>query len=210
MHRTHAKSITVDDLPEPCRSCLFWETGGPPGSETPPSRRARDRDAKQSWWHATELEWGTFALGLREGEELIGYAVVTTPSYLEGAASIGRVSDDALLMAVLWTADGVDDADSVAASLVESALALAVAHDASALEAFGASRGGPDCVPDEALLRRRGFRLLHGGFPYRHYRLDVRSTARLRDGVEEAAAYVRRLVRRTRLGRVPSMPTSSR
>lgn len=210
MHHSHAKAITVDDLPEPCRSCVFWEAAGPPAPEAPPSRRVSDRVAKESWWQATGLEWGTFALGVRHGDELLGYAVMTPASYLRGSASFGRVSDDALLLAVLWTSPSAQEPESIAASLVESAVSLAAARKFTAIEAFGTARGGPDCVPDERMLQACGFMRLHAASSYRHYRLDLRSTARWKEGVEEALAHVRRLLRRSRLGRVPSMPTSAR
>jgi hypothetical protein len=207
MARSRVSEIDVDAVPEPCRSCVFWEAGGPPGSEVPTRSQQAARVAKESWWQATALEWGPCAVGAWDADRLMGYSLVAPPHYLKGSARFRRVTEDALLLAVLWTAEDVDE-EQVTGWLVETVLRLSVARNVRAVEAFG-SPGGHPCVPDERLLQANGFELLRSGYPYRQYRIDLRQTARWREGVEEALIGVRRALNRGTLGRVPSMPASS-
>lgn len=206
MTRWHLSEIEVDALPSPCRECTFWEAGGKPGSRLGERERAAARVSKESWWQATALEWGPCGLGAWHGERLAGYAIVAPGSYLKGSTRFGRVTDDALLLATLWLADDFEE-EQVAGALVEAALRMVAARGAQALEAFASPSGADSCVPDEVVLRSCGFDLIQQRLPYPHYRLDLRQTARWKEGIEDALGGVRRILRGRRLGRVPSMPS---
>lgn len=197
----------MEGLPAPCRTCLFWEAGAPPPTKAASRRDDAARLAKESWWQATALEWGACGLGLWTNGTLLGYTMVTPPAFLEQPARLGRVTEDALLLAVLWTADDVDT-DQVALELVEGALRLVIAHGARALEAFASPTGRDPCIPAEDTLRACGFTLRRSADPYSLYRLDLRQTARWHESVEEALRGLRQVLGRRRLGRVPSMPAA--
>lgn len=207
MTRWHLSEIGVEALPSPCRECVFWEAGGLPGPELSDRERATARVSKESWWQATCLEWGPCGLGAWHGDRLAGYATIAPGHYLKGAARFGRVTEDAFLLATLWTAPDVEQ-EEVAGALVEAALRMVAARGAQALEAFVSPSGDDPCVPGEDLLRACGFDLIQRRFPYPHYRLDLRQTARWREGIEEALVGVRRLLRGRGLGRVPSLPSA--
>lgn len=207
MSRLHLTEVTVEALPEPCGQCLFWEAGGKPGPEVDDDERAAARVAKESWWQATALEWGSCGIGAWQGDRLLGYVTVAPASYLGGAAKLGRVTDDALLMGVLWI-DEETAPEGTAAWLVEAALRQVAARGARALEAFGSPTGKDSCVPAEAVLQACGFELLRWDQPYPHYRLDLRRTARWHERAEEAVVALRRVLRGRKLGRVPSMPST--
>ena len=206
MARQHLAEVNVDLLPEPCRSCLFWETGGPPGPDQPEEARHAAREGKEAWWRATNLEWGACGLGVWDEDRLVGYGLIVPPSYARGAARLGRVTEDALLLAVLWVDDQSEEGAAVAERIVGGALLMVAARGARALEAF-ASPNGRACLTDERLLRDTGFSLLRSQRPYPHYRLDLRQTARWKETAESALASLRAALRERRVGRVPSLPS---
>lgn len=206
MGRLQVTELDLGDLPLPCRDCVFWEAGGPPGPDLPPDQRARARAAKEAWWRTAALEWGHCGHAVWDGRRLRGYSLFAPAGHLEGATRFGRVTEDALLLALLWTEPPGDE--GVARLLVEEALKAVAVRGARALEAFGSPRSGQPCLVHEAILRSCGFALLRRGFPYPHYRLDLRQTARWRDAAEEALAQVRRSLRGRSLRRVPSLPST--
>src|SRR6476619_7047841 len=91
----------LDALPDPCRSCLFWELD--------PVRRARVEDPrgeKDAWLSEVLREWGSCGrVALVDGEP-VGYLVYAPAAYVPGAASFptAPASPDAVLMTTVYVA----------------------------------------------------------------------------------------------------------
>ena len=177
----------LDELPEPCRSCVFWEAAAAP----PPSGDDVDgRERKRAWWQATHLDWATPGKAAYDAGELIGYATFAPGGLLPRSRRLGGASDDALLLATLWVAPAYRG-QGVATALLHAVLRDVRRHRARALEAF-AARGGAaaSCVVDEGFLLARGFvvQRAHVAFPL--LRLDLRRTVweSLSEAVEGAAS----------------------
>jgi GNAT superfamily N-acetyltransferase len=179
MGRLHDVTLeTLDGLPEPCRSCVFWEDArGRQGAASDPRQ---GRAAKEAWWQATQLEWGTPSKALYIGGTMAGYAAFAPGAHYPRARRLGpTVSDDALLLAVLWVAPEHRGA-GLARTLLQAVLREAHRHGSRAVEAYGWRHQPADatCLIPEDFLLANGFAVLHEHELSPLLRLDLRQTAR--------------------------------
>jgi GNAT superfamily N-acetyltransferase len=180
---------TLGDLPEACRSCVFWEVGsarrGPAG--------APGAAGKEAWVQATQLEWGAPGKVLYLDDEAIGYALFAPPAHLPRGRVMDRSpSEDAILLATLWIDPEQRDA-GLAKVLLIAILREVHKRGARALEAYGV-RGGvlpATCVLPEGLLTANGFEVLHDDPQLPLLRLDMRKTVRWTESMSHALEGVR-------------------
>lgn len=200
----------LDDLPAPCRACVFWETAhGPRGPDEEAPQAARD--GKEAWWQAAQLEWGSPAKGVRAHDRLVGYALYGPAEQFPRARRLGRPpSEDALLLAALWVEPDARG-QHLATALLQGVLRECHRAGRRAVEAFGMRNLPADvaanCVLPAEFLLARGFVIWrdHRRFPL--FRLDLRQTARWQESVGEAVAGVlSALRRRGEPAHVPSRP----
>ena len=93
----------LDALPDPCRSCLFWELD--------PVRRARAEDPrgeKDAWLSRVLREWGSCGRVALVDDVPVGYLIYAPEAFVPGAASFptAPVSPDAVLMTTAYVAPG--------------------------------------------------------------------------------------------------------
>lgn len=183
--RLHDLTIgNLDDLPEGCRSCVFWEVGtsarGPAGGE--------GRDGKEAWLQATQLEWGAPGKVVYVDDLPVAYGMFAPGSHFPRTRHLGHVpSGDALLLAVLWVAPDLREA-GLAKVLLHSLLRETHRRGARALEAYGV-RAGPlptSCLLPEGFLLANGFTVLHEHAEHPLLRLDLRTTVRWQESVSSA------------------------
>lgn len=200
-------SLTLDnlgDLPDACRSCVFWELD-PVAAERACEAGGAALE-KEAWVSATLLEWGTCGYLAYVDAAPAGYVMFAPPAYVPRSVAFptAPVSPDAVL---LMTARLVPE---FAGAGLGRMLVQAVARDAArrgirAVEAFG-HHGEPDdavtqagasgrpahaaaataCVLPADYLLAVGFKTVR---PHPHtprLRLDIRSTASWRADVEGA------------------------
>jgi len=180
---------TLHDLPSPCRSCLFWESrDGRRGGATGVPRTAGV--AKEAWWQATQLEWGTPGKGVLVDDQLVAYALFAPRDHIPRARRLGPApSGDALLLATAWV-DPAHRHAGIATLLLQSVLRETHRRGARALESYGdrlrpAGTTGT-CVLPEAFLLARGFRLRQDHHEFPLLRLDLRQTVRWQESVGHA------------------------
>jgi GNAT superfamily N-acetyltransferase len=169
-------SERLDDLPDACRACAFWEsTSREPG---PTADVAGARDAKAAWWQAVTLDWGTPGKAVYHGDELVAYALFAPGDHIARARHLGRgVSDDALLLATVWVHPAHRDG-GLGKALLVGALRETHRRGSRALEAYAARRGARACMLDEAFLLANGFTVLAEHARYPLLRLELRQTVR--------------------------------
>jgi GNAT superfamily N-acetyltransferase len=175
---------TLDDLPEACRSCAWWEVATAQRGPGGPQAAA----AKEAWVQATQLEWGAPGKVLYVDDEPAGYGLLAPGRLLPRARSFGHApSDDALLLAALWVAPEVRE-HGLARILLQALLREAHRRGARALEAYGVRRGPlpASCVLAEGFLLANGFSVLHEHAQHPLLRLDLRQTARWQESVSHA------------------------
>lgn len=203
--------ITLDslaELPEPCRTCVFWE-GGPAGSlptAVTGSAAAERHDpepdcsaGKEAWLSGVLLDWGGCGSILTVDGVVAGFVLYAPAGYVPRAAAFGSspVSADAVL---LMTARVVPEfADGgLGRVLVQAAAKELIRRGFRAIEAFGRAGGGdpvagepghggqPCCVLPVGFLRAVGFKTVRPHPVNPRMRLELRSVATWRTDVESA------------------------
>lgn len=192
----------VDDLPDRCRTCLFWELGRPrPGArdDTSLDELAGDpRVQKHAWCGAQNLEAGAPGRVIRRDEKVVAYALfAAAEQFAPRRPPIPATSRDALVLATVWV-DPPAREEGLARRLVQATVKEAIARGLPAVEAYGDRRfREADCVLPATFLLHEGF-TVHREHPrYPLLRLDVRRTARWTESIEATWDEVRdRLPRR--------------
>jgi GNAT superfamily N-acetyltransferase len=210
---------TLDDLPEACSSCVFWELD--------PVRRQRAQDSgecrseKEAWISRTLLEWGSCGrLAYVDGQPA-GYVLYAPPVFLPGADAFptAPVSEDAVLLATAVILPGFAG-QGLGRVLMQTVVKDLVKRGGiRALEAIGdnrrtregrhdaGSRGYGGCVLPADYLLRVGFKTQRAHHRYPRMRLELRSAVTWRDEVETA---LERLLGAVRPVRLPAPDPSHR
>ncbi len=198
------RPLTPADLPEPCRSCTYWEfEDGRRGPEVPEAEAEHTRQAKADWWHAASQRWHPIGLGVG-GERLTAWALLGPPGAFPRARALGVSAPDAAVLAHLWLAE--DDDVEAAGALVRAAAVRAAAWHLRALEAVAAHGRAEPCHPRLTLLASLGFRPVRLGVRRTVLRLDLRQLPGVR---ERVLGVLRETARRVaRPGEAPTLPTS--
>lgn len=197
----------VDELPETCRSCLFWELGLP---RPDPRRGHVDELAgdaamqKQAWWSSEVLEAAPPGRVIRVGEKLAGYVLFAGPGrFSPRKAPAPETSEDALLLATIWIEPTMRER-GLGRQLVQAAVKEAIRLDLAAVEAYGDRRfREQECVLPAMWLLHEGFEVHREHPRYPVLRLETRRTVRWADTLEHALDDIRALVPR----RVPAPGT---
>jgi hypothetical protein len=176
----------LEDLPTPCRACLFWELGPvAEAKEVPVDEAALEKEA---WVSATLLEWGSCGKIAYMAGVPAGYVMFAPPGFVPRSMSFptSPVSGDAVLLMIAkvlpeWASAGLGRmlAQSVAAELVPRGV--------KAIEAFGST--GPasqGCLLPADYLRSVGFKTVRPHPMYPRLRMELKSTVTWRYDVEYA------------------------
>lgn len=190
-------SSNLDDLPEDCRSCVFWEVAsagrGPAGPQ--------GAQGKEAWLQATQLEWGAPGKVIYVDDRPVAYGLFAPGDHFPRGRRLGHApSEDALLLAALRVEPELREA-GLAKVLLHALLRETHRRGARALEAYGV-RGGvlpTSCVLPEGFLLANGFTVLHEHAEHPLLRLDLRQTVRWQESVSQALeGVVSALARRER------------
>lgn len=175
----------LSELPEPCRSCLFWEvTDAPRGAD--PSEPEAAAKAKEAWWQAQALEEPIVSRRAVVDDRLAGYALAGDVSTLPRARRLGpTVSEDALLLAVLWV-DPALRGGGIGRALAQQVLREAAQMGRQAVEAYGRTGTDARCLLNVAELEALGFVVARPHVRFPLLRLDLRQTARWTETVGQA------------------------
>lgn len=189
------RSEDVVHLPEPCRSCLFWELADAPRGPQP-GRAAEVVEAKQLWYRAVELDAGPPGLLLRDEGRTLAFAGFVPSEQAHRTRRLGAIpSDDALVLTTMWI-----HPDARGAGIAKEMLhrVLKHAHDAGlrAVEATGARTSVATCLLPEEFLLACGFVVHHHHPRYPLLRLDLRQTVRWQHAMEHALEGVRAVLGR--------------
>lgn len=197
----------LDELPERCRTCLFWELGRPrpdPRAERVDELAADPRVQKHAWCGTQALDDGAPGRVLKIDDKVVAWALFAGPdAFAVRRPPIVATSRDALVLATVWV-EQTHREQGLGRRLVQAAIKEAIARQLPAVEAYGDRRHREaDCVLPAAFLLHEGFRV-HREHP-RHplLRLDVRRTARWTESIESRWDDVRELLPRRAPAPVP-------
>ena len=182
----------LDDLPRPCRRCVFWELD-------PVARQAAEESGdveleKEAWLSATLLDWGSCGKIVYVDSLAAGFLTYAPPVHVPRSMAFptSPVSADAVL---LMTARLLPEfvGAGLGRMLVQTAAKDLTRRGVRALEAFGRANpaDGSQLVPGGCLLPADfllavGFKTVrpHPIFP--RLRLDLRNALSWREDVEVA------------------------
>lgn len=198
----------VDELPERCRRCLFWEAGADRPAEDETDDDAADRVRKQGWITAQSLEDGPPGALARNAKRTVGYSLFAPAGvFAPRSTTVPPLSHDALLLATAWVAP-THRGRGVGRLLVRAAVREAIRLDLRAVEAYGDRRARSwDCVLPAAWLLEEGFEVTAEHPRYPLLRIDTNRVARWAESLEHA---VEELLGRARPVRAPQPTTSAR
>jgi GNAT superfamily N-acetyltransferase len=174
----------LDQLPDPCRRCAFWELGMRAGA----SGTDEAGTQKEAWTSAVVMEWGPVGHLLSVAGTVAGYSLYAPAGYFDQVGSQGArpVSRDAVLLATL-AVDPAFEGQGLGRVLLQSMARDLTKRKVRAAEAF-ADRAwdGRRCLIPAGFLEASGFQVVrdHPRFPL--MRMDLR-TALSWKGVGEAA-----------------------
>lgn len=173
----------LDELPAPCRSCLFWELD--------PVRRDRVEDPcaeKDAWVSEVLREWGSCGRVAIVDEQPVGYLMYAPVAFVPGAAGFptAPVSPDAVLLTTVYV-DPAFARGGLGRMLVQGmARDLIERGGIRAVEAFGDTRGAGRCVIPVDFLGGVGFKTQRAHSTTPRMRMELRSALTWKDEVEAA------------------------
>jgi GNAT superfamily N-acetyltransferase len=198
---------TLDDLPTPCRGCVFWELDAVAGKAA--VRMGDTELEKEAWLSQVLLDFGSVGTVLYVDGAPAGYAMYAPAAYLPRIASFptAPVSSDAVVFVtarLLPRYGGL----GLGKSLVQAAAKDVMKRGFRAMEAFGDSKWAePACVLPTDFLLAAGFVTVREHPVHPRLRLDLRSTVTWRSEVEAA---VEKLMGAIRPEPVPPRPAAVR
>ncbi len=187
----------VEELPEPCRTCLFWELGAPrPDPRAVPvgggagsrGRPATDALVRKEAWVSSRVQEATPpGHAVRADGEVVAHAVCApSDTFARRPWPVPPSSPDALLLATVWVVPGRRD-HGLGRLLLQAAIRDAIRADVAAVEAYGDRRWQErNCLLPATWLLREGF-VVHREHPRTPLlRLEVKRTARWAESLEHA------------------------
>lgn len=192
--------LTLDnlsDLPEKCRSCVFWELDPVAGA------RARDGGGadleKEAWVSDTLLEWGSCGQLMYVDDVPAGYVLYAPAAYVPRSIAFptSPVSPDAVLL-MTGRIRPEFAGGGLGRILIQGVARDVVRRGIRAIEAFGrigAAAADADaegdssahgCVLPAEYLLAVGFKTVRAHPRTPRLRLDARTTASWRDDMEAA------------------------
>jgi GNAT superfamily N-acetyltransferase len=177
---------TLEDLPGPCRRCVFWELD--------PVARGRAEEAgdtsfeKEAWLSSTLLQWGSCGKLVYVDDAPVGFSMFAPPAYVPRAAAFptSPVSADAVLLAIVHIVPEFRET-GLARVLLQSVAQDLIRRNVRAIEAFGSV--GPlagECVLPVDHLLAVGFKTVRPHARWPRLRLDLKTTLTWREDVEVA------------------------
>jgi GNAT superfamily N-acetyltransferase len=176
----------LDDLPDPCRRCVFWELDPVAGQRA--SEAGDPALEKEAWISATLLEWGSCGQVAYVDGVPAGFVLYAPPAFVPRSVAFptAPVSPDA---ALLMTARVLPDVGGggLGRMLVQASAKDLLRRGIRALEAYGDARWeAPACVVPANYLLSVGFKTVRPHHRWPRLRLELRSTVSWREEVEVA------------------------
>jgi len=186
----HVAALTLDnldDLPERCRRCVFWELSERLG------KQALDFGAteleKEAWVSEVLLEWGSCGRIVHVGGVPAGYVIYAPPSAVPRAEEMptGPVSADAVLLTTMQVMPAFSGA-GLGRMLAQAVVRDLARRGVKAIEVFGDQRPGtePGCLVPADFLRGVGFKTIRPHPRWPRLRMELRSAMTWKEDVESA------------------------
>ncbi|MFY4721755.1 GNAT family N-acetyltransferase [Streptomyces sp. LaBMicrA B280] len=181
--------LTLDnlqDLPQRCRSCVFWELD--PVSGEAAIKGGTAAVEKESWISAVLLDWGSCGRVVYVDDAPVGYVLYAPPAYVPRSAAFptSPVSPDAVQLITAFIKPGYQG-QGLGRVLVQTVAKDLLRRGFKAMEAFGDARWKePACLLPADHLLAVGFKTVRQHPLHPRLRLELRSTLSWKEDVEMA------------------------
>ncbi|MGW0937865.1 GNAT family N-acetyltransferase [Streptomyces sp. NPDC002666] len=181
--------LTLDnlpDLPQRCRSCVFWELDPVRGDAAVKGGRAEQE--KESWISAVLLEWGSCGRVVYVDDVPAGFVLYAPPAYVPRATAFptSPVSPDAVQLMTALILPGYQG-QGLGRVMVQTVAKDLIRRGFKAIEAFGDARWKePACVLPADHLLAVGFKTVRPHPAHPRLRLELRTTLSWKEDVELA------------------------
>ncbi|MFI6961923.1 GNAT family N-acetyltransferase [Streptomyces sp. NPDC050149] len=181
--------LTLDnlpDLPQRCRSCVFWELDPVRGDAAVKGGRAEQE--KESWISAVLLEWGSCGRVVYVDDVPAGFVLYAPPAYVPRATAFptSPVSPDAVQLMTALILPGYQG-QGLGRVMVQTVAKDLIRRGFKAIEAFGDARWKePACVLPADHLLAVGFKTVRPHPVHPRLRLELRTTLSWKEDVELA------------------------
>ena len=181
--------LTLDnlqDLPQRCRSCVFWELDPVSGEAAVKGGTAAVE--KESWISAVLLDWGSCGRVVYVDDAPVGYVLYAPPAYVPRSAAFptSPVSPDAVQLITAFIKPGYQG-QGLGRVLVQTVAKDLLRRGFKAIEAFGDARWKePACLLPADHLLAVGFKTVRQHPLHPRLRLELRSTLSWKEDVEMA------------------------
>ncbi|PKW08830.1 Acetyltransferase (GNAT) family protein [Streptomyces sp. 1222.5] len=181
--------LTLDnlqDLPQRCRSCVFWELD--PVSGEAALKAGTSASEKEAWISAVLLEWGSCGRVAYVDDVPVGFVFYAPPAYVPRSSAFptSPVSPDAVQLMTAFIMPGYQG-QGLGRVLVQTVAKDLLRRGFKAIEAFGDSRWKePACMLPADHLLAVGFKTVRQHPTHPRLRLELRSTLSWKEDVEMA------------------------
>ncbi|MEV5509272.1 GNAT family N-acetyltransferase [Streptomyces orinoci] len=181
--------LTLDnlpDLPQRCRSCVFWELD--PVSGEAALRAGRPELEKEAWISAVLLEWGSCGRVVYVDDAPVGFVLYAPPAYVPRSTAFptSPVAADAVQLMTAWLMPRYQG-QGLGRVMVQTVAKDVLRRGFKAIEAFGdACWKEPACVLPADHLLAVGFKTVRHHPRYPRLRLELRSALSWKEDVELA------------------------
>lgn len=181
--------LTLDnlpDLPERCRSCVFWELD--PVSGEAAVKAGKPELEKEAWISAVLLEWGSCGRVVYVDDVPAGFVLYAPPAYVPRSTAFptSPVSSDAVQL-ITGLIIPEYQGQGLGRVMVQTVAKDVLRRGFKAIEAFGDARSEQStCVLPADHLLAVGFKTVRPHPVYPRLRLDLRTTLSWKEDVEMA------------------------
>jgi GNAT superfamily N-acetyltransferase len=181
--------LTLDnlqDLPNRCRSCVFWELD--PVSGEAAVKADRSVQEKEAWISAVLLDWGSCGRVAYVDDVPVGFVLYAPPAYVPRSAAFptSPISPDAVQLMTAFVMPGYQR-QGLGRVLVQTVAKDLLRRGFKAIEAFGDARWKePACLLPADHLLAVGFKTVRQHPTHPRLRLELRSTLSWKEDVEMA------------------------
>jgi GNAT superfamily N-acetyltransferase len=181
--------LTLDnlpDLPQRCRSCVFWELD--PVSGEAAIKAGTPALEKEAWISSVLLDWGSCGRVVYVDDEPVGFVMYAPPAYVPRSTAFptSPVSPDAVQLMTAFILPAYQG-QGLGRVMVQTVAKDLLRRNFKAIEAFGDARWEePACVLPADHLLAVGFKTVRPHPRYPRMRLELRTTLSWKEDVELA------------------------
>ncbi|MEU3507504.1 GNAT family N-acetyltransferase [Streptomyces longwoodensis] len=181
--------LTLDnlqDLPQRCGSCVFWELDPVSGEAAVKGGTATLE--KEAWISAVLLDWGSCGRVVYVDDAPVGFVLYAPPAYVPRSSAFptSPISPDAVQLITAFIVPGYQG-QGLGRVMVQTVAKDLLRRGFKAIEAFGDARWKkPACLLPADHLTAVGFKTVRSHPAHPRLRLELRSTLSWKEDVEMA------------------------